>query len=54
MSWTFDPNPSGLFTLVNPVGRPILDIAFRHDIPEEAREKVLERIRAALTEMPKP
>lgn len=38
----------GLVTIHNPVGRPIFDIAFRHDIPPAMREKVLSRIKAGL------
>lgn len=37
MSYLVDLQPSGLFTLSTPVGRPLFDGAFRGDIPERMR-----------------
>lgn len=46
MTWTIEPNPMGLWTVHNQVGRPVMDIAFRGDIPEPMRQKILSSIAA--------
>lgn len=51
--WVWLPHHMGMFTLVNPVGRQICDVAFRSDISEGARDKLMKRLINLLNE-PEP
>jgi hypothetical protein len=42
--WTLEQRPDGLWTLVSPVGRHMLDIAFRHDVGDAMRHKIMGKI----------
>ena len=51
--WVWLPHHMGMFTLVNPVGRQICDVAFRQEISEGARDKIMKRLVNALNQ-PEP
>ena len=50
--WNFVQRHDGLWTLFSPVGRPMLDVAFRPDLPLAVRDTLMNQMIMSLNVIP--